>query len=137
MHPNRTALVVLVIALIAGAPGVSPAQIQKQKPTREFMRQKLNYSQGILEGLTLEKYDLVVTNAVLLRNMNVTNAFLALNNPIYRGHISNFQANMDGLARMAKDKNLEGATDAYARVAKNCVQCHQQFRREQFVGHQK
>ena len=106
---------------------------QKEHPTRAFMRQKLNYSQGILEGLTLEKYDLITSNATLLRNMNLTNAFLALGNHDYLTNVANFQGKVDGLIKAATEKKLENCTEAYSQVVSSCVTCHKEFRREQFL----
>jgi len=40
------------------------------------MRQKLVYSQGILQGMALEKYDLVSRNALHMRNMSKSNFWL-------------------------------------------------------------
>lgn len=100
-----------------------------------FMRQKLTYSQAILEGLVLEKYDLIATNAALLRNMNLTNAFFTLGNPSYKAEISSFQLAVDNLSKRAKNGELWPAYEAYNQVAHRCVQCHQQFRREQFLKH--
>ena len=105
---------------------------QQTHRTRDFMRQKLTYTQGVVEGITLEKYDLVLTNATSLRNMNLTNAFLALKNPDYVQDMTNFQAKVDTLMRGAKDKNLEKSTDAYAEVVRSCVACHRTFRLDQF-----
>jgi hypothetical protein len=108
------------------------ALAQKTRPTQPFMRQKLNYAQGILEGITLEKYDLVISNAALLRNMNLTNAYLTLHNPYYLENITNFQAKVDGLVKSAKDKNGEGAKDGYSQVVNSCISCHKLFRLDQF-----
>ncbi len=106
---------------------------QGTHPTREFMRQKLSYTQGIVEGLVTEKYELVATNAAALRNMNLTNAFLALKNPSYLGQTTNFQTRVDELIKAAQAKNLEKSTEAYSQVVDSCVACHKLFRREQFV----
>jgi hypothetical protein len=137
MRFSQTRILVIVMALGGLASSVALAENEKGRPTPEFMRQKLNYSQGILEGLVLEKYDLIATNAASLRNMNVTNAFLSMGNPAYRSYITSFQTNVDSLVRAAENKNLADATEAYAKVVKNCVQCHQDFRREQFIRRQK
>src|SRR5947207_8871200 len=81
---------------------------EKQRPTKAFMRQKLVYSQGILEGLTLEKYDLVITNATLLRNMNFTNAFTKSADPFYAKSLTDFQTRVDVVIKGARNKLLEG-----------------------------
>jgi len=100
------------------------------------MRLKLGYSQGILEGIALEKYDLVVSNATLLRNMSLTNAFLALQNPYYLENITNFQAKVDTLITAGKEKDLGACTDAYSLTVGSCINCHKLFRLEQFRQNQ-
>jgi hypothetical protein len=104
----------------------------KTTRTQGFMRQKLNYSQGILEGIVTEKYDLVITNAILLRNMNLTNAFFALGNRNYRANIVSFQEKVDSLVKAGTGKNREGAAEAYSQMVGSCINCHREFRLDQF-----
>jgi Cytochrome C' len=106
-------------------------EVPKQRSTQPFMRQKLAYANGILEGITLEKFDLVVTNAVRLRDMSHTNSFLILGNPEYTKRIKSFQASVDLLTAAAKDRDLEKATESYQKVTGGCIECHRFFRREQ------
>jgi len=110
---------------------------RKQRPTQPFMRQKLDYARGILEGITLERYDVVTTNAVALRNMALNNFFLTMGNQQYRLAITNFQSRVDTLLETAKEKNLEASTEAYTRVVRGCIDCHKQFRLDQFKPGQK
>ena len=124
---KRILLLFLGVAVI----GVLAAE----HPTQPFMRKKLGYAQGVLEGITLEKFDLVQTNAALLRDMSQTNVFRLLGNRAYLANSSNFQASIDELTAAAKDKNLERATRAYSSMAQACVECHKTFRREQFILH--
>jgi hypothetical protein len=131
MRNHRVGLAIIVAAVCGLA--LASGMAEHRRSGRDFMRQKLAYSQGILEGITLEKYDLVISNAVFLRKMNLTNAFLELRNPTYLGSISNFQKSVNTLVLAAQDGNTESATEAYTMVARNCVACHQQFRREQFL----
>jgi hypothetical protein len=119
-------LILSAVASIAGEPA------QKLRPTQPFMRHKLDYARGILEGLTLERFDLVVTNATWLRSMAVTNSFFMLGNQGYKAAATNFQIRVDALLDAAKEKNSEAATEAYTRVTRGCVECHRQYRIEQF-----
>jgi Cytochrome C' len=123
-------LVAIVAALVLGPlafPGIA------QKGTKDAMRKKLDYAQGVLEGLTLQEFNLAVTNAVLLRDMSHTNVFSMLKNSDYVASSTNFTHAVDGLIKAAKSQDLERATEAYTRVVQSCVQCHEQFRREQFL----
>lgn len=121
--------IVIIIAILFSL--LSLAAEHKERPTKGFMRQKLVYSQAILEGLTLEKYDLVVSNATLLRNMNFTNAFTRTADPYYAKRISDFQTKADVVIKGAKGKMLEGTTDAYLKLVESCVACHKECRLEQ------
>ena len=92
--------------------------------TKNAMRQKLTFAQGILEGLALEKYDLIITNAVQLRDLSQTNSFFVLGNPDYRQRSTNFFQNVDELVKAARGQNLTNATAAYSRLTESCVECH-------------
>jgi hypothetical protein len=103
------------------------------KPTQAAMRLKLTYAQGVLEGITLEKFDLIITNAAKLRDMSQTNAFVLVGNRDYQTCKTNFQASVDELTLAAKEQNRDKATEAYMKMAQSCFDCHKTFRREQFV----
>lgn len=129
MNSKRVAIIgALGLVLTVGSQGA-----ERVKPTQVFMRQKLTYAQGVLEGITLEKYDLVATNASKLRDMSQTNSFVILRNPEYLGYKTNFQASVDALALAAKAQDNQKATEAYKKMTQSCVDCHKTFRRDQFV----
>ena len=135
MNKNRILTTVLVIIAILFSLLCLGAE-RKPRPTPPFMRQKLVYSQGILEGLALEKYDVVITNATLLRNMNLTNIFTKTADPYYAKSINDFQAKVDVVIRGAQNKQLDGTTEAYTKVVESCVACHRECRFDQFQGKQ-
>jgi nitrate/TMAO reductase-like tetraheme cytochrome c subunit len=114
----------------------SRAEDRVIKPTQAAMRLKLTYAQGVLEGITLEKYDLIITNAAKLRDMSQTNTFVLVGNPDYQSCKTNFQASVDALTLAAKEQNRQKATEAYMKMAQSCFDCHKSFRREQFVRRQ-
>jgi hypothetical protein len=130
-NPLKSASIGLVLILAVGYALAAEKEAPKQRSTQPFMRQKLAYANGILEGITLEKFDLVVTNAALLRDMSHTNSFFILGNPEYVTRSKAFQAAVDSLAAAAKDRDSAKATEAYHRVTAGCINCHQAFRREQ------
>jgi hypothetical protein len=133
----KRTILMMALTVMTGCAAALLAQDAPRPPhpvAQGFMRQKLNFSQNILEGIVLEKYDLVITNATLLRNMNMTNAFLALRNPDYMVDITNFQQKVDILLSAAKERNLENSTAAYTQMTGSCIACHKQFRRGQLSG---
>ena len=110
------------------------AVTERRRPaTQAFMRQKLVYSQGILEGLALEKFDRVSRNALRLRNMTQSNLWFTMKQPDYMLHTTNYQRSAETLYAAAIDRNLDAATEAYARIAKNCVECHRIVRFDQAI----
>ena len=131
---QKCAVIVCVSLLIAGFASHSAERVVK--PTQAAMRLKLTYAQGVLEGITLEKFDLVITNAAKLRDMSQTNVFVLMGNWDYRTCRTNFQASVDALTQAAKEENTQKASEAYLKMAQSCIACHKTFRREQFVRSQ-
>ena len=107
------------------------AEGRRRADTQTFMRMKLAWSQNILEGLTLERFDAVSKNAIRLRDMTASNAWHVMRQADYMASTTNFQKNVDALYLAAVDKNLDGATEAYQQVMKSCVECHRLVRLEQ------
>lgn len=127
----RAGLAVSLTATVLGFPLVAAETKPKRAATQAFMRQKLAWSQGVLEGLALEKFDLVSKNALRLRDMSQSNGWFTVKQPDYMALTTNFQERADALYLAAVDKNLEAATEAYTKVARNCVGCHRLVRTEQ------
>lgn len=103
----------------------------KRAETQTFMRMKLAWSHAALEGLTLEKFDVVSQNAIRMRNMTQSNQWFTMKQPDYMAHTTNYQQSVEELYLAAVDKNLEAATEAYTKVARHCVECHRLVRSEQ------
>ena len=118
-------------AVLLAVVAIAATKEPRRPATQAFMRQKLVYSQGILEGLALEKFDLVSKNALRLRNMTQSNLWFTMKQPDYMLNTTNYQRSVEALYTAATDKNLDAATEAYAKIAKNCVECHRLVRLEQ------
>jgi hypothetical protein len=115
--------------LVASLPG---AENRPRRPaTQAFMRQKLFWYQGVMEGLTLEKFDLVSKNAIRLRDMTQSNQWFTIKQPDYLAHTTNFHKAVDTLYLAAVDKKLDAPTEAYVNVTRSCVECHRLVRQEQ------
>jgi hypothetical protein len=123
-----------IIGIIAGAALALltiAATYEKREFSRGYMRQKLAYSQGVMEGLTLEKFDLVTKNGIRIRNMKLTNMMYGLKQPGYMRHVTNYQHTVDLLLGASVDKDLARATKAYQGIIQSCVECHRDYRTEQ------
>lgn len=116
----------VVLCLWAGS-------VQAEETTRAAMRAKLDFTRGVLEGLTLEKFDLLTTNALQLRAINYTNSYLLVQSPDYAARSTNFIRSVDRMLDAAKAGSLERATAAYGEMTRGCIECHKSFRREQYL----
>jgi len=122
---------VVLTTLVAG--GLFAADVAQKKMTtmQIFMRQKLGYSEKIVEGITLENYSLVISNAVQLRLMTQSNIWMELKNPAYLEKTDHFQADVTAMLDAAGASNTPVLLKAYTRVTADCVDCHQTLRIEQ------
>ena len=130
---------ILTCAVLAGALSAAVLTVSlvaaetkpKRAATQIFMRQKLAWSQGVIEGLTLEKFDLVTKNAIRMRDVTQSNLWFSMRQPEYMTHTTNYQKSVDALFMAATDKNLDASTEAYVKVTRQCVECHRFVRTEQ------
>ena len=95
------------------------------------MRQKLEFSKNVLEGLSLEQFDLIEKNAKALKKLSEASEWEVPTIPNATDYVtltSEFQRHADDLAKSAKQRNIDGATLAYLKLTMNCVQCHKYVR---------
>ena len=118
---NRTSTVIAAVLVI-----LMGALAQPLKPTRakEFMREKLEHSQKVLEGITLEDYQLILVHSQKLSAMSQNAGWKMFQDPEYVEHSAFFRRYADTLTRAAKERNLDQATVAYLGMTMNCVECH-------------
>ena len=120
-----------MVALGLGQQSATGADAQRRAQSQAFMKMKLAFASGALEGLTLEKFDLVSKNAVRMRDMTMSNQWWIMKQPDYLRSTTNFQNSAAALYMAAVDKNLEASTEAYVGVMRSCVECHRLVRVEQ------
>ena len=122
MKSNGLMVIMAAIALIAF--NQSSAQPKIPMSTKEFMREKLEHAQKVLEAITLEDFDTAVARARKLSVMTHDARWEAFQNPDYVQFSAAFRRNADALAKAASEKNIDGATLGYVRVTMSCVECH-------------
>ncbi len=117
-----------IIGFIAAAIFIAVTQsyAQPQIPlgTKEFMREKLEHAQKVLEAIALEDFDTLAARAQKLSVMTQGAKWQAFQNPDYVQFSIAFRRNVDAIAKAARDKNIDGATLAYVRMTMSCVECH-------------
>jgi hypothetical protein len=96
-----------------------------------FMRKKLDYSQGLIEGLALENYGQISENARKLKLLSQAAEWevpYIPNVELYVPYTTEFQRLCDELGKKAQERNIDGATLAYVQLTMNCVNCHKYVR---------
>lgn len=121
---KASALLLVLAFVVASGVSVSPAQPQGKRAPREFMRDKLQLSQQVLEGLVTEDFDLVIAKASKLSAMTQEADWRVFQNPDYERYSAEFQRHVDSLRRSAENRNLDGATLAYTKSTQSCIECH-------------
>ena len=124
----KTKLIVAVGISLLVALAVVWAQPRQSAPGREFMRQKLDHAQSVLEGITMEDFDLVIAHARRLRAMSDEATWRTFENPEYIRESELFRRQVDAMVKAARDRNLDGVTLAYTKVTFSCVECHKYIR---------
>lgn len=122
---TMTFLTLLVLGLAVAA---AVAQSKRNRAAKEFMREKLELSQKILEALAMEDFEAIATRSRRLSAMTKEADWRLFENPEYDQQSMLFRRQVDALGKAAKDKNLDAATLAYVRVTMNCVDCHKLVR---------
>ncbi len=126
MRRNFVGAVVLI--LLGTLCVVAQDEATKKQEPSVWMKQKLKYSQGILNGLATEDYDLIANNAMAMKGLNKIEYFVRQKPVNYRTQLKTFQFSVDELIRGAEDENLDGATLAFTQMAVSCVKCHKTLR---------
>ena len=124
--------ILVATALIAVLAGILIDRGEAQQPSRrEFMRNKLEYSKNVLDGLSREDYALIARDARALKSLSEKAAWkdaMIPNAPDYIAYTVEFQRLADELEQKAKQRNLDGSTLAYVQLTITCVNCHKYAR---------
>jgi hypothetical protein len=120
---------VLVFALAALALGwLGHGVSAVEQPKDNLMKQKLVHSQQLLEGIALADFAKIEKNADDLISLSHKAAWRVLQTPDYTRYSDEFRRGCDGIIKMAKQKNIDGASLAYVQVTLTCVNCHKHVR---------
>jgi hypothetical protein len=125
---NTRAIFCTMAALLTAGSLASSAQSRKARAVKEFMRDKLELSQKLLEALVIEDWDTIVAKGTKLTTMTEHADWRAFENPDYDQQSKLFKQQVDSLVAAAKKKDTDKATLAYVRVTMSCVDCHKSVR---------
>lgn len=104
-------------------------QDEKKKLLGEFMRQKLDATDHVLEGLLTEDFDMLTKGAKKLSEMSRAEKWRVSNDIMYRHHSEDFQSRVEKLIRASKEESVDAAALAYFDTTMSCVECHKWVRR--------
>jgi hypothetical protein len=128
---RRWTFALVVLALLLGIPTLSghggePKKDDKQ--LHDLMRQKLEASQKVLEGIALNDFDRIGKQADELTAISKRAEWRVLKTPKYELYSNDFQRIAGDLAKSAKDKNIDAAALNYVDLTLTCVKCHKYVR---------
>jgi cytochrome c556 len=125
---KKIQILTLSVALLLPILAAGQLVAQEITPMQAFMRQKLTYSQSIIEGLSLERQEMVLTNAAKLMYMTKSNSWMELRVPGYLEQTRKFQDDVLELGDEARARSNPGMLKAYVKVTGGCIECHQAYR---------
>lgn len=117
-----------IIAVLALAALAADAQVVPRSATREAMRFKLHFAQGVLEGITTENFSLITTNAQKLKGLSGSADWKLRATREYQRLTADFEHAAEALERAARQRNVDAATVAYFQLTTTCVTCHKYLR---------
>ena len=118
----------LVIACVLRS-DAAEEPIPQVKPM-SLMRQKLKHAEKILEGISVEDFELIAKHASALNELTMPQKPGQPDTTAYKTHLQVFRFATNELQRHAADKNLDGTALANVQMTLSCVNCHK-FLREQ------
>jgi hypothetical protein len=114
-------------ALLAGA-WVSSARTADADQTPALMKRKLQHSQKVLEGVTVQDFKMIERNADELIQISKLAEWRAFKTPTYEVYSNDFRRIAGALVENARKKNIDAATLNYLDLTLTCVKCHKHVR---------
>lgn len=99
-----------------------------QENVAPLMRRKLDRAKNILEGLTLEQFDKIASNARSLRLLSMEAGWNVVQTEEYRKQSEDFRRACDSIEKSAQAKDIHRAALAYVALTVRCVECHSYMR---------
>jgi hypothetical protein len=137
---RKIAYLMAVLFLTVGFPSLSgygdetnKRKDESPKKVGDLMRQKLENSQKVLEGLVVNDFKMIAKHADELIDLSKQVEWKVLKTPQYEIHSNQFRRSAEALIKDAKDKNLDAAALTYMELTLTCVRCHKYVREERMT----
>jgi hypothetical protein len=127
---KRAAFIVTGLILLVGLCGSEGRTApRKESVIDSLMKKKLTHSQKILEGIALQNFKEIASNAEDLIDISKQASFRGvLKTPEYELYSNEFRRIANKLVESAKKKNIDAAVLTYVDLTLNCVKCHKHVR---------
>lgn len=96
---------------------------------RSFMRTKLNFTQNILEGLTMAEFGLISHGIDELEGVLNAEQWVTIDNEDYRKLVDEFRTAVQRLRTASETKNIEATALRFYEMSTRCIDCHQHLQR--------
>lgn len=117
---------------VTAPPGKEDGSADKKeepgKALSRFMRQKLQASNLILEGLCTEDLEMVSEGSKTLMKMSHEERWRVSNDVMYRRYSTEFVHSVEELQKEAEDNDMDGTSMAWVNVTMKCLKCHEWVR---------
>ena len=115
---------------MAGWPPQTPAgkKAAGADDVHAIMKKKLSHTQKTLEGIALNNFETIQTNAEELIALSKQAEWMMIRTPEYELQTGSFRRSAQDLMKAAKDKNIDGAALSYVELTMSCVRCHKYVR---------
>ena len=117
----------LCAVVAAPASGQTPA-------LKSLMREKLLYSQQLLDSVVTSRWAQLEQQAMALRKLTDQPAWMVLRSPEYARQTTRFTRALDDLVEAARRRDLDATPAAYTAMTMSCVECHRQVARMRMAG---
>ena len=95
---------------------------------RSFMRQKLEASNRILEGLVTDDLSMVEAGSETLLKMSKEAKWRASNDALYRRYSTEFVDAVSDMQDKARSQSIDGTSLAWIKSTMTCLKCHEWVR---------
>lgn len=101
----------------------------KASAVTPLMHAKLQKSKAIIEGLALEDFAKIGSNARSLKLLSIESGWNVIQTEEYRVQSNDFRRACETISEAAEEKDVHRATLGYVALTLRCVECHSYMRR--------
>jgi len=120
-------------ATVAGLLISGSALLGQTPATGRVMRDKLRYSQELLEGLMTSDFNELSQSSQAIIEVTRLPAWAILTTPEYERYTQTFLKSAQNLKDAAAKRDSDGAFMAYMSTTMSCYQCHKYIKGQRFA----